>query len=374
MRVENIDKYFPQELLVRALHHESQHGWHIEDVPAVIEAARKADLITTICYLQVFIPDEIGGGICLCQGVQFITFEPFSTELPLPDKAAQIALDRFNELKSKYDFLEIAKEIAGPILGALGRPDANLQDMLGFVLGFNDGSPETKISPEKTRNAKLLEDVYAALETQSYQSARALVQTLAEKGNPVAQILMGGTYSGREGTEWDSKEQLKWYRMAAAQNHAHAWYLLHMRYMWGQDVEKDLSEAAMCLRRAAEQGHVMACSFLGDWYRNGTGVEKDDTEAFKWLQLAASYGRPESQGELGLMYLWGIGRTKNYEEAYFWLSLAVQSPWNYIYLPKRYEAARHLTPNQVEQVKKRLKEWKKIPLPPEANDPYFPTG
>ncbi|TVQ82740.1 MAG: hypothetical protein EA357_08305 [Micavibrio sp.] len=373
---KELEPYLPKPVWDRALRDGYNYGWHIDDVPDVIEAIRKAGMASLFFSLLVFIPEDIGGGMCDCCIPQCSTYpEIFQQDIPWPDlveKTAEAAQTSFERLKTECDFLEKGRKSAGHILAALGKPDADIENMLGFHISFCDSPPHRNI-PESTGDRKLHEDFFELFLRKDIQAARDFVRPLAEQGNPVAQMCMAHTYARFDDVEPDVEEQLKWYRKAAEQNHAQAWYMLHMEYMWGIRVEKDLSEAARCLRKAAEQGHGMACSFLGDWYREGKGVKQDNAEAFKWLQRAATYGRPESQGELGQMYLWGAAVERNYEEAYFWLSLAVQSPWNCIYLPKRFEASKHLTPEQIEAVKQRIAEWKPEPKPQESNSPYFPT-
>jgi hypothetical protein len=369
-------KYFSPELMQRAFRDEDVYGWRPEDAPEVIEAARKASLRISGGMLLVFLPTEIGGGTCSPRGQGIQLFTSISTELPWDEqvnKSADSALSEFKTLREKRDFVAEGRKAAGEVLKELGRPDTDIANMLGFEWHFRD-SPFPVVAPrEKTVEEKIIEQAQEKFRKYGdIEGARTLVRPLAEKGNPFAQMAMADTYHKFGDTEANFEEMNKWYRKAADQGHAQAWYHLHMQYDWGRIGGKpDKKEAANCLRKAAEQGHVMACSFLGSWYRTGIGVTLDYLEAFKWLQKAASFGRPESQGELGEMYRRGSGIPRDYVEAYFWLSLAVRSPWNCVYLPRRFDAAKHLTPDQMESVKKRLAEWKPTPLPREANAPYF---
>ena len=80
----------------------------------------------------------------------------------------------------------------------------------------------------------------------------------------------------------------------------------------------------MCYRKAAEQGHAPAQFNLGDMYRDGEGVPQDDVEAFKWFSLATTYA-DESQRE-------GLA-------------------------DRRDLAASRLTPEQLAEGQKRVREW-----------------
>ena len=84
--------------------------------------------------------------------------------------------------------------------------------------------------------------------------------------------------------------------------------------MNGEGVPEDDAEAVRWFRLAAEQQHASAQFRLGYLYSRGRGVSEDDAEAVRWYQVAAEQGHAEAQSILGRMYANGegiLGRTTN---------------------------------------------------------------
>jgi TPR repeat protein len=162
-----------------------------------------------------------------------------------------------------------------------------------------------------------LEDATAAYGRGEYAAALRQLRPLAESGNATAQNNLGVIYFKGEGVAKDLKEAEKWYRMAA------------------------------------EQGHPAAQSGLGLIKL----MSKDYKEAAKWIQLSADQGYPPSQLNLAIMYYQGDGVPRDPVRAHMWMSLAAlqgdPNARNY-----RDEMAKSLTPAQVEQSLKLVKEWK----------------
>lgn len=144
----------------------------------------------------------------------------------------------------------------------------------------------------------------------------------AEAGDPVAQTSLGKILQEGTLTEADVKEALKWYQLAANQNHPDALAALGELTQAGLGTPQNLQEAARLYKLAAEKGSVAGQYDLAFLYEQGTGVEKDETEAAKWYQLAAEGGDPTAQYDIGQRFKLGVGVPKNLVEACKWLSLA----------------------------------------------------
>jgi TPR repeat protein len=80
---------------------------------------------------------------------------------------------------------------------------------------------------------------------------------------------------------------VKWFRLAAAQEHAEAQYRLGNAYYHAQETKQDFKEAAKWYRLPADQGCEHACYNLGYMYYNGQGVVQDLKEAVMWYQQGA---------------------------------------------------------------------------------------
>ena len=119
-------------------------------------------------------------------------------------------------------------------------------------------------------------------------------------------------YLGSEGLKQDRVAAVKWFRKAAAQEHADAQLFLGHCYIDGEGVEQNFSLAATWVTKAADQGYSDAQGLLGKLYQDGKGVEQNDALAVAWWKKAAVGGSIPSQYNLGLGYMDGtFGLTKN---------------------------------------------------------------
>ena len=91
---------------------------------------------------------------------------------------------------------------------------------------------------------------------------------------------------------------------------------------WLGSLSRSRREAVKWYRMAAEQEHADAQCNLGVMYARGEGVPEDDREAMKWYRMAAEQGDVEAQFQLGGMYSLGEGVPEDYVKAYAWLNLA----------------------------------------------------
>ena len=99
------ERYLPADLLNRASLHGEEYAWPLHDIPEVIEAARRADLVSIGGQLQFRLPDA---GVCECYWVEVDTHRSVPKALPWSDRVeetAKVALAAFNNLSAEYDFL-----------------------------------------------------------------------------------------------------------------------------------------------------------------------------------------------------------------------------------------------------------------------------
>ena len=83
---------------------------------------------------------------------------------------------------------------------------------------------------------------------------------------------------------------MRWYKLAAAQDHAGAQHNLGVRDQEGQGVAQDYAEAVRWYKLAAAQGLADAQYNLGIMYAEGHGVLQDHTLAHMWFNIAAVKG------------------------------------------------------------------------------------
>jgi len=110
----------------------------------------------------------------------------------------------------------------------------------------------------------------------------------AQQGDAESEFALGVCYEDGFGVNKDSKEGLRWVRMAANQGVAPAQGDLGDRYSKGIDVPRDFAEAFKWYSRAARQGDATAECSLGLCYENSQGVPQNYVEAYKWLNLSAA--------------------------------------------------------------------------------------
>jgi hypothetical protein len=142
------------------------------------------------------------------------------------------------------------------------------------------------------------------------------VQKHVDKGNTIAQIMLGNAYrDGDMGLKKSLKRAAQSFELAATQGHAVAEALLGCCYEHGDGVTLNLKTAARWYRRSAEQGYPTAQYNLGTLCYKGQGVAQSNEEAVKWWRLAAAQGDAEVLFLLGSCYANGSGVAKDLREA-----------------------------------------------------------
>ena len=112
----------------------------------------------------------------------------------------------------------------------------------------------------------------------------------AEQGGPEDQYRLGLRY---EQSLQDYGEAVRWYRMAAMQQHSEALYRLCLLSDAGRGVPQDYQEALRWCRLAADHGHARAMFTIGRYFETGRGVPKDSVQAHQWYNLAGANGYEE---------------------------------------------------------------------------------
>ncbi len=171
---------------------------------------------------------------------------------------------------------------------------------------------------------RLLEKARAAFGSRQYAEALALLEPMAERGNPGAQNGLAVMYARGLGVRQDLGEAFKWHKKAALQGYALAQFFLGLMYADGQGVAQDAAQGAGWLRAAAQQGLPVAQFSLAAMYARGEGVGKDSYQAAAWYRKAAEQGHALAQHNLALLYLSGEGVPRNPAEAFRWEQKAAE--------------------------------------------------
>ena len=123
----------------------------------------------------------------------------------------------------------------------------------------------------------------------------AHIRWKAEKGDAMAQHVLGTMCDAGNGVFQTGKEAVKWYQKAAYQGVAQAQLALGLKYLEGQGVSQSDSEALLWFRKAAEQGQAEAQFHLGNLYHEGRGTPRDLLQAGKWYRKAADRGHTDAK-------------------------------------------------------------------------------
>ncbi len=230
-------------------------------------------------------------------------------------------------------------------------PSIGDQDDLGALISANqptDGAAAKNLPPKEAGSLALRE--------------------AASQGNANAQFVIGTRYlNGELGTPQDFAKAAYWYGKSAAQGLAPAQYRLATLYERGKGVAKDIDAALGWYERAAGLGNVRAMHNAAVLSAGSESRAPDYQRAYKWFALGAAHGLKDSQFNLAVLLERGLGTKINPTEALFWYAAAAaQQDGDAV---KRVVAlAKTLKPAEVEFNKTRLKSWKPVTAPEQANE------
>lgn len=114
------------------------------------------------------------------------------------------------------------------------------------------------------------------------------LRPVAEQGTAEEQYNLGVQHENA--LPRDHREAVRWYRMAAMQRHAGAFYRLCALSDMGRGLPQDYQEALRWCRLAADHRHGAAMFLIATYYEKARGVPKDVVQAYQWYNLAASNG------------------------------------------------------------------------------------
>ena len=138
---------------------------------------------------------------------------------------------------------------------------------------------------------------------------------------------MADIYAEKQG---NAKAAVEWYRKAAEQGHAEAYYKLGALYEHGANGVVANAEESMRLYQIAasemdvfaQKGSADAQNVLAGMYQQGQGVKKDVAMALRWWEKAALQGNVLAQLSLGRLYTQGEDVLHDSNQATFWLNMA----------------------------------------------------
>jgi TPR repeat protein len=145
---------------------------------------------------------------------------------------------------------------------------------------------------------------------------------LAEKGEPLAQMIVGRLHEKGEGAPHDCGEAVKWSTRAAEQGNADAQFELANFYHQGHCVAKDDRTAVIWFELSGKKGDPRGLNAIGEIYLGRGDIPPDYAKAIDCFLRAAKLFDGEALYKLGDLHALGHGVPKDYLEAYKWFDLS----------------------------------------------------
>jgi len=170
----------------------------------------------------------------------------------------------------------------------------------------------------------------AAAQAGDFATAFELWLPIAEQGDVTAQFNIGLLHSKQLIPQASPEGAIKWYLLAASNNHPHAQFNLGIKYDKGLGVEQNAAEAFSWYFKAANNGHPQAQFNVANMYRDGRGVEHSNEQAATWYQASSINNIPQAQANLALLLHLGTGIEQDMIMAYVWATIASEADTRFI--------------------------------------------
>ena len=148
---------------------------------------------------------------------------------------------------------------------------------------------------ERGRETVNLDNAIDAWGTGDSATVRRDFQSMAERGDVIAQTVLGIVHRLGLGGARNYKEAFKWFWLAANQGNPTAQNNLGVMYIDGEGARPDKTNSVKWFRLSAEQGNATAQLNLGAMYAHGSGVPQDNVTAHMWCSMSAANGCDEAK-------------------------------------------------------------------------------
>ncbi len=181
----------------------------------------------------------------------------------------------------------LASGTAGWIFYGEREPDPEQQAIEAYkvALEAERRAAETGGAEAWTRYARSL--VTGPQQFRDPAAAMTWYRKAADKGYAPAQVGIGDLYAGGLGVREDHYRAQEWYNTATRlSKNAEAYFKVGEGYFRGLGAPQDYGAALSYYRVAAAQGHPVAQYLLGSMFEAGWGIERDLIEAWVWYNRA----------------------------------------------------------------------------------------
>jgi TPR repeat protein len=184
---------------------------------------------------------------------------------------------------------------------------------------------------------------------------------LAEKGEPLAQLIVGRLYKIGNGAPHDCGNAVKWFTRAAEQGNTEAQFELGNFYHQGQCVVKNDRAAINWFGHSGDKGDPRGLTTIGEIYLGNGDISLDYARAVGWFLRAANLADFEALYNLGVLYAHGQGVPKDGLEAYKWFDLSAGFSYPGEDQDKAIRARdairENMTPVQIAEAAQRVQNW-----------------
>jgi TPR repeat protein len=206
-----------------------------------------------------------------------------------------------------------------------------------------------------------LNDGLSAYVREEPLQAFQILLPLAEKGEPLAQLIVGRLYKIGNGAPQDCGEAVKWFTRAAEQGNVEAQFELGTFYHQGQCVAKNDRTAVSWFERSGEKGDPRGLTTIGEIYLGHGDIPQDYAKAIDWFLRGAKLFDAEALYKLGILHSLGQGAPKDDLEAYKWFDLSAGFAYSGEDKDKAIRARdsirEDMTPAQVAEAAQRSENW-----------------
>ncbi|MGC4026437.1 MAG: peptidoglycan-binding protein [Mesorhizobium sp.] len=195
----------------------------------------------------------------------------------------------------------------------------------------------------------------------------------AQNGDAKALYVIGSRLAEGAGLASNMQQASGWFEKSAELGYAPAQFRIGNLYEKGLGVTRDFDKARSWYQLAANQGNANAMHNLAVLYATGADKAPDNAAAVRWFTKAAAFGVKDSQYNLGILAAKGAGMPLDMEQAYKWFGL-VANTGDRDASDKRDEVAKAMSPDQLNQAKQEIAEWKAQPQDAAANEVEIPDA
>ncbi len=212
---------------------------------------------------------------------------------------------------------------AKPQTPAAAAPSAVSDACVASIIAKRNAPPPSDPAPgAKPPVPTDSEKAYFAFEQGQYQTAMALAEAAAGRGDPQAHTLMARIYDEGLGVHKDPITAARWYARGAELCDVPALFEYGLMLAQGRGVGKDRVAAAEMLEKAAISGHALANYNLGLIFLKGDGKPQNPFRAAQHIRYAAEKGVAAAQYDIAVMYQLGNGVQQDMVEAAKWYNRA----------------------------------------------------